>query len=233
MAPAAVSVRGGSSSHTENAVFTGLIEAIGRVESVRPEGGGLRLGVDLSGLRRPPAPGASVAVDGACLTLVERRGDVGVFTAVAETARRTTLGRRRPGDAVNLEGALAAGDPLDGHFVLGHVDASVALVERRDLAESRILTFALPPDLAPLVAEKGSVAVDGVSLTVTAAERDRFGVSLIPETLRRTTLGRRNVGDRINLEADVVARYLARLARFPQGDGLTEEAIRALGRPSA
>jgi len=208
-------------------MFTGLIQAVGRASAIRAQGQGIRLAVDVSGLDPGPAPGASVAVDGACLTVAGRRGSIAEFDAVSETVSRTTLASLRPNDAVNLEAALRAGDPLGGHLVLGHVDAVGAVVEVRQLPEGRVLRFTMPADLAPLVAAKGSIAVSGVSLTVVEAQREWFTVSLIPETLRRTTLGRMQAGAKVNLEADVVARYLARQQEFAtSAPGLTEEMLR-------
>jgi riboflavin synthase len=215
-------------------MFTGLIEALGRVAEIRPLGGGLRLAIDVAGLRKPPAPGASVAVDGACLTVTALEGDHARFDAVSESIARTTLGALRAGDEVHLESALRAGEPLDGHLVQGHVDAVGTLLEMRRLPESRIARLSLPREIEPLVAEKGSVAVHGVSLTVVDVAPGEFSVSLIPETLERTMLGRLSPGAKVNLEADLVARHLARLlatgaAGGADSPGLTPERLRDLG----
>ncbi|MBN1256205.1 MAG: riboflavin synthase [Planctomycetes bacterium] len=207
-------------------MFTGLIEALGKVEGVKPQGGGVELVIDLSGLKEEPLPGASIAVDGACLTITKIDGHSAHFDAVSETASRTTLGKLRPESLVNLESALRAGKPLDGHLVQGHVDAVGTLAEIRRRPESSLYRFTLPEVIAPLVAAKGSIAVSGVSLTVVEAMRDSFTVSLIPETLQRTTLGKMQQGSQVNLEADVIARYLARQRQFPSPGGLTEEMLR-------
>lgn len=191
-------------------MFTGLIRTCGTVVSCQPFGGGLRLAVDASALTPPPAPGASVAVDGVCLTVTEEKAGRLSFDAVSETARRTTLGRLRPGMAVNLEPALRVGDPLDGHLVQGHVDGVGTLAAVRALPESQVLRITMPAELAPLVAPKGSIAVSGISLTVVEAGPDWFSCSVIPETLKRTTLAALRVGMELNLEADVLARYSAR-----------------------
>lgn len=193
-------------------MFTGLIETVGKIESVAPFGQGVRLAVDVSGLKTNPSTGASVAVDGVCLTVTERRGKIALFDAVAETVHRSALAAKGAGAGVNLESALTLQSPLDGHLVLGHVDAVGVLLEITRLPESAVLRFSLPEEIAHLVAEKGSVAISGVSLTVVDAGADSFTVSAIPETLKRTTLGAMSPGAKVNLEADVLARYVARLA---------------------
>jgi riboflavin synthase len=146
--------------------------------------------------------------------VVERGGGVVAFDAVPETLSRTTVGTWRTGTRVNLERALALGDRLGGHLVQGHVDAVGEVLSRSAEGQGARLAISLPATIAPLVAEKGSIAVDGVSLTVASAGRDRFEVALIPETLARTTLGEARPGTKVNLEADVVARHVARLREF-------------------
>jgi len=202
-------------------MFTGLVSDIGVVERLSPRRGGARLTIRPASLPVDAlAPGESVACSGACLTVVERGGGLVSFDAVPETLARTTLGRWRPGTRVNLERALALGDRLGGHLVLGHVDGVGEVLARAEEGDGARITVSLPAALAPLVAEKGSVAVDGVSLTVAAAGRDRFEVALIPETLARTTLGQASPGTAVNLEADVLARHVARLREFaPLGQG--------------
>jgi riboflavin synthase len=201
-------------------MFTGLIADVGTVERVAPRQGGARLTLRPRTLEVDAlALGESVACSGACLTVGERGGGLVSFDAVPETLSRTTLGAWRPGTQVNLERALALGDRLGGHLVAGHVDAVGEVVARVAEGQGARLTISLPPAIAPLVAEKGSVAIDGVSLTVARAHRDRFEVALIPETLSRTTLGAVGPGTRVNLEADVVARHVARLAEFGAAPG--------------
>ncbi len=196
-------------------MFTGLVADLGVVEAVLPRQGGARLTV------RPRALpvdalvlGESIACSGACLTVVERGAGRVSFDAVPETLARTTLGGWRPGTTLNLERALAVGERLGGHLVQGHVDAVGEVLQRRPEGQGARLTISLPAAIAPLVAEKGSIAVDGVSLTVAAVSRDRFEVALIPETLARTTLGEAGPGSKVNLEADVIARHVARLREF-------------------
>jgi riboflavin synthase len=201
-------------------MFTGLIEDMGTVERVSPRQGGARLTLrpgtlDVGAL----ALGESVACSGCCLTVAERGGGLVSFDAVPETLSRTTLGAWRPGSAVNLERALALGDRLGGHLVAGHVDAVGEILARVPEGQGARLTVSLPPIIAPLVAEKGSIAVDGISLTVARAHRDRFEVALIPETLARTTLGAAAPGAKVNLEADVVARHVARLVELGAAPG--------------
>lgn len=193
-------------------MFTGLISDVGTVERVAPRQGGARLTLrprtlDVNDL----VLGESVACSGCCLTVAERGGGVVSFDAVPETLSRTTIGAWRPGTTVNLERALAIGDRLGGHIVAGHVDAVGEILARSPEGQGARLTISLPAAMAALVAEKGSIAVDGISLTVARAHRDRFELALIPETLGRTTLGGAAVGTRVNLEADVVARHIARL----------------------
>ena len=196
-------------------MFTGLITDVATVERMVPRQGGVRLTLrpdhtDVSAL----VLGESIACSGPCLTVVERGEGLVSFDAVPETVARTTVGSWRPGARVNLERALAIGDRLGGHLVQGHVDCIGEVVARVAEGQGARLTVTLPPAIAPLVAEKGSIAIDGVSLTVARAARDRFEVALIPETLERTTLGRASPGTKVNLEADVLARHVARLAEF-------------------
>ena len=196
-------------------MFTGLVSDMGVVERLTPRQGGARLTIRPRALPVDElALGESVACSGACLTVVERGAGLVSFDAVPETLARTTLGAWRPGTQVNLERALTLADRLGGHLVAGHVDAVGEVLSRAAEGQGARLTVALPPALAPLVAEKGSIAIDGISLTVARAHRDRFEVALIPETLARTTLGVAAPGTRVNLEADVVARHVARLVEL-------------------
>lgn len=166
-------------------------------------------------LARRLDPGASLSVDGVCLTVTghERPGDRArvVVELAPETLRRTTLERLRAGSQVNLEPALRAGDALGGHWVQGHVDATVRVLERRDLQEHREIAFEIPGDLGRYLVEKGSVTLNGVSLTVWNVAPDRFRVALIPHTLEVTNLGDLEPGDRVNLEIDVLAKYTEKL----------------------
>jgi riboflavin synthase len=206
-------------------MFTGLITDIGVVERITPRAGGVRLVIRPNALPVDDlALGESIASSGACLTVVERGAGLMAFDAVPETLARTVIGGWRPGTRVNLERALRLSDRLGGHLVAGHVDAVGEVLARRPEGQGARLTISLPASLAPLVAEKGSIAVDGVSLTVAAAGRDRFEVALIPETLARTTLGEAAPGRPVNLEADVLARQVARLREFAPLDAATLQA---------
>ena len=210
-------------------MFTGLIKCTGKIVASVPQGGGRELRVDVSGLGAEPAVGASVALSGACQTVTACAGGIATFFAAPETLRRTTLGAKRPGEFLNLEPALRVGDALDGHLVSGHVDATAMVLDVRPAGASQIWRFALPPALAPLVAEKGSVAVDGISLTVVEAGQDSFTVSAIPHTLAHTTLATTRPGDQVNLEADVLVRYVARQLAAAPREGLSLEALRDAG----
>ncbi|MGB8932298.1 MAG: riboflavin synthase [Anaeromyxobacteraceae bacterium] len=196
-------------------MFTGLVADTGVVERVLPRQGGARIvirprSLDVDAL----VLGESVACSGACLTVVEKGQGVAAFDAVPETLSRTTLGTWRPGTEVNLERALALGDRLGGHLVQGHVDGVGEVLSRKPEGQGARLAVTLPSAIAPLVAEKGSITIDGISLTVASVGRDRFEVAIIPETLGRTTLAKAAAGARVNLEADVIARHVARLAEF-------------------
>jgi riboflavin synthase alpha subunit len=185
-------------------MFTGIIEHVGRL--AERTGSALRL--DLGPLAEGLQPGASVAVNGVCLTLRERSAALGWFDVVAETLRRTALGELQVGDAVNLERSLRLGDRLDGHFVQGHVEdvGRVTRVERD--AGEWLLWVTAPVELRPMIVPKGSIALEGVSLTIAAVRADEFCVALIPTTLARTTLGALRPGSRLNLETDLLARVL-------------------------
>ncbi len=211
-------------------MFTGIVTDVAAVERVLPQKGGAR--VVLRPRATPAdelAPGESVCCSGACLTVADRGGGLVSFDAVPETLSRTTIGSWRAGTRVNLERALALGDRLGGHLVLGHVDAVGEVLARAEEGQGARLTVSLPASIAPLVAEKGSIAVDGVSLTVAAAGRDRFEVALIPETLARTTLGEAGPGTGVNLEADVLARHVARLRELGGSGPLDERRLAAWG----
>jgi riboflavin synthase len=190
------------------AVFTGLVNATGMVAGTD----GARLRIEL----QPPidlAEGSSIAVNGVCLTVVEIDKDGFEVDVMPETMRRSSLGALTDGDWVNLETPLRVGDPLDGHMVQGHVDGTGAVAGLRDEGTSRVVRIDAAPELLRYVVERGSIAVDGVSLTVSAIDDAWFEVSLIPETLERTTLGEAAQGSVVNLEVDVLAKYVEKLRR--------------------
>jgi riboflavin synthase len=196
-------------------VFTGIIEELGEVVAVQAQDDSAVLVVRASLVANDVPHGASVAVNGVCLTVVDAAGARLSFDVMAETLKRSVIGSLRPGERVNLERAVRADGRLDGHIVQGHVDGTGVLLSRTPGEAWDLVRFGMPADLARYVAEKGSIAVDGVSLTVTSVGNDWFEVGLIPETLRATTLGAKQPGDPVNLEVDVLAKYVARLAEVP------------------
>ncbi|MEN2738098.1 riboflavin synthase [Microbacterium sp. X-17] len=200
-------------------MFTGIVEEIGEVLEIAPSGDGVRLTVRSDVATQDAAHGDSIAVSGVCLTAVDL--PPGRFTAdvMRQTLDMSALSGLTPGSRVNLERATAAHGRLGGHIVQGHIDGTGRVSEIRPGDRWRVIRFSLPEDLAPLVVDKGSIAVDGVSLTVSAVSdagdpAPWFEVSLIPETLTATTLGAREVGDQVNLETDILARHVQRLLRF-------------------
>ena len=202
-------------------MFTGIVEELGEVVSVEDRGEAARLRLRGPLVTEDVKHGDSIAVNGVCLTVVDVAD--GEFTAdvIAETLSRSSLGALAPGSRVNLERAMALGARLDGHLVQGHVDGTGVLTSRTDSESGTDLTVELPPGLAKYLVEKGSVTVDGVSLTVVEATDRHFTVSLIPTTLGLTTLGGKQPGDPVNLEADVLAKYVERLLGDRAGEGRT------------
>jgi len=200
-------------------MFTGIVQSIGRILEIKERGGDVELTVECGGLDLSATrAGDSICVSGACLTVtrLDERGCA--FDVSRETLDRTTLGALRPGARVNLEPALRAGDPLGGHYVTGHVDGVGTVAARRDDGRSVRIEFELEPALARYVARKGSVCIDGVSLTVNEVTGTRFGVNLVPHTLAVTILGDYTVGTRVNVEVDIIARYVERLTNGTAGD---------------
>jgi riboflavin synthase len=195
-------------------MFTGIVIESGAIRAATPSDGGVDLAVDAPGIAAGARLGDSVAVDGCCLTVAGLDGPVLAFNAVAETLRRTTLGGLAAGDRVNLEPALRVGDPMGGHWVQGHVDGVGEVARIEEEGDARNVTFAAPPQIMRYAIEKGSVCVAGVGLTITAVDETSFSVSLVPHTLAVTTLGALGLGDPVNLEADVLAKYVEKLA-FP------------------
>jgi len=196
-------------------MFTGIVTDVGRVRSIRQQGD-TRLEIETAYDTDGVEIGASICCSGACLTVVEKGTGWFAVDASAETLSRTNLGGWREGSPVNLERALKVGDELGGHIVTGHVDCLAELLERRDEGDSVRLRFRIPADYGGYVASKGSLAIDGVSLTVNEVEGDCFGVNIIPHTQTQTTFGVLEVGDKVNVEVDVLARYVARLVERTQ-----------------
>ena len=221
-------------------MFTGLIEAICVVKLVRPNVGGASLMVDLGNLAEQCKIGDSIAINGACLTVAylapqsfdpaQDRFIVG-FEISPETLAKSTLGRLKPLSKVNVERAMKPTDRFGGHFVQGHIDGTAAVKAMKKQGEFADIEFAAPPELLSQMVVKGSVAVDGISLTIVSLNQSSFSVALIPQTLKRTTLGTAKVGDAVNIETDIVVKtiknYLDKI--LLQGQSLTVEKLREMG----
>lgn len=192
-------------------MFTGIVEELGDVVALDPGADSARLTLRGPLVTSDATHGASIAVNGVCLTVVEHTGGEFTVDVMAETLNRSSLGALQPGDRVNLERAMAASSRFGGHIVQGHVDGTAGILERVPGDRWELVRLTLPAGLGRYVVEKGSITVDGVSLTVASVDDDSFTVSLIPTTLELTTLGRKAVGDPVNLEVDVLAKYVERL----------------------
>jgi riboflavin synthase len=207
-------------------MFTGIVEELGTVGAIEHGTESAVLRIQGTLVVSDAVHGASIAVNGVCLTVTSHDETGFTVDVMAETLRRSSLGALHPGDRVNLERAMSASNRFGGHIVQGHVDGTAVVTARVPGDRWEVVTFTLPEALAPYVVEKGSITVDGVSLTVSAVDAATFSVSLIPTTLELTTLGRKQVGDRVNIEVDVVAKYVERLlehGRVPVARSLTEE----------
>ena len=191
-------------------MFTGLVEAMGVVARIAADGAGTRITLAEPRLAADARLGDSVAVSGVCLTVVERVSHALAFEAGPETLAKTNLGELRVGDRVNLERALAVGDRLGGHIVQGHVDALGRIAKRDRQGDWETIWFSCPPNLTRAMVPKGSIAVDGVSLTLVEVGGDRFSVALIPHTLAATTLGSKPVGATVNLETDLISKHVVK-----------------------
>ncbi|MCD6531093.1 riboflavin synthase [bacterium] len=199
-------------------MFTGLIQGTGLVKSITPAGGGKKITVEWSGFAGKLTPGASVAIDGVCLSAEEIAGDTATFTAVEETVRRTTLKYLKVGDRVNIELPLTPQSFLDGHIVLGHIDCVGRISSFKPVGAQYILEIEYPPEYQKLLVEKGSIAIDGISLTVVDVSNKKFRCAIIPETMKRTTLGQKSAGDYVNLEFDIIAKYIWKQSGSPDRD---------------
>ena len=215
-------------------MFTGLIEAICIVTSVRPAAGGMLLTVDLANLAVDSKVGDSIAINGACLTIARLDGNLATFDISPETLARTALGRLTSSSQVNVELAMKATDRFGGHFVQGHIDgvATIKTIKREgDFADMK---FAADPELLDQMVVKGSVAVDGISLTVAGMDQTGFRVAIIPQTLKKTTLGKAKIGDLVNIETDIIVKTIKKqlesiLGEASQRHALTAEKLRQLG----
>jgi riboflavin synthase len=214
-------------------MFTGIVEELGVVAALEDQGDAVRLTVRGPLVTADAGLGDSVAVNGCCLTVARRDGDTFTADVMRETLDKTSLGALGPGAPVNLERAVTAATRLGGHIVQGHVDGTGSVVRRRASEHWEVVEVSLPAELSRYLVPKGSVAVDGVSLTVVEVGDDSFTVSLIPETLARTTLGSKQPGDPVNLEVDVVAKYVERLlAHRPSAPAGAAEPAGPTGDPS-
>ncbi|MCX5656382.1 MAG: riboflavin synthase [Planctomycetota bacterium] len=211
-------------------MFTGLVETIGSVVSAERSAAGLRLRVDLGRAAEGVRLGDSIALSGVCQTVAGIEGTVAAFDAVAETLARTTVGRWQAGTRVNVERSLRPSDRLGGHFVAGHVDATGRVVESGQRPDGWWLRIEVPADLFVEIAPKGSIAIDGVSLTVVEAAAPVFSVTLIPTTLRDTTLGTLAAGDLVNIETDLLAKYVRRAIVTLTGGEADKRLLEALAR---
>lgn len=210
-------------------MFTGLVETVGTVIEAVRTGRSVRLGIEPRPEPFDVAVGGSVSISGVCLTVERIAGRALYFTAVAESLKRSTLEQVRTGDRVNLERALRVGGRLDGHFVLGHVDGVGVIRRDRTVGESIVRTIEPPRELMMYMAEKGSVTIDGISLTIAGRDERTLDVSLIPATIANTTMANSKPGDRVNVECDVLARYIHQLLRgnAAPGDGSAGDTLYA------
>ena len=198
-------------------MFTGIVEELGEIVAIDHGAESAVIRVRGPLVTSDATHGASIAVNGVCLTVVEKEGETFSVDVMAETLNRSSLGSLEAGARVNLERAMAASARLDGHIVQGHVDGTAQILARVPGDRWEVVQLTLPPELSRYVVEKGSITVDGISLTVSAITEDTFSVSLIPTTLALTTLGHKDVGDLVNLEVDVIAKYVERLLNHRTG----------------
>jgi len=212
-------------------MFTGLIETICIVKSVRRSAESMVLTIDLGAFADESKIGDSIAINGACLTISKLQGSLASFDVSAETLAKSTLGKLKPSSEVNVERSLKASDRFGGHFVLGHVDGTASIDAIDKSGEFANIKFAAKAELLDAIVHKGSVAVDGISLTIAAVDVKSFGVSVIPETLKRTTLGKAKIGDYVNIETDIIVKTIKKQLDeiLPKKQGLTAEKLRQLG----
>jgi len=215
-------------------MFTGLIEAVCTVSSARRAAGAMRLAIDLGDLADQAKSGDSIAVNGVCLTVAGLEANLATFDVSSETLAKSNLGRLKPSSPVNIERPLKPSDHIGGHFVQGHIDGTAAIKKIDRHSGFADIEFAAGPELLDQMVVKGSVAVDGISLTVANMGKISFSVAIIPETLKRTTLGRAKVGDEVNIETDIIAKIMKKqfesaLGGLPQKQGLTVEKLKELG----
>ena len=212
-------------------MFTGLIEAVCTVKAVRQSASAMQITVDLGHFAKQTKIGDSIAVNGVCLTIAGLKGSLATFDASPETLEKSTLGRLRPASPVNTECALRPSDRLGGHFVLGHIDGTATIKTIHRHGQFADIEFAASPELLDQMVVKGSVAVDGISLTIADMNETTFSVAVIPETLKKTTLGNARVADVVNIETDIIAKIVKRQLEkiLPLKEKLTVEKLKELG----
>jgi riboflavin synthase len=212
-------------------MFTGLIETICTVKSVRQSAGSIVLTIDLGVLADESKTGDSIAINGACLTIAKLQGNLASFDVSNETLAKSTLGKLKPSSEVNVERSLKASDRFGGHFVLGHVDGTATVDAIGKSGGFANIKFSAGTELLEAIVVKGSVAVDGISLTIASVDLNSFSVSVIPETLKRTTLDKAKIDDFVNIETDIIIKTIKRQLEeiLPKKQGLTAEKLRQLG----
>lgn len=194
-------------------MFTGIIEGLGTIKSLTRAAGGLRMGIEADFPMDKIKVGDSIAVSGACLTVVHFQDNIFEVDVAPETLSKTTLGQAKVGDGVNLERALCLGDRLGGHLVTGHVDCVGVVQAKQPMANAMLFAFGVPEAISLYMVQKGSVAVDGISLTVNVCKRSSFEVSIIPHTAKITTMGFKKIGDPVNIETDMIGKYVERFTQ--------------------
>ena len=210
-------------------MFTGLIEETGKIKLLKPFGDGIKISISSKVVLRDTQVGDSININGVCLTVIGFNKDLFEVEAVEETLKKTNLGRLKINDKLNLERSLTLNKKLGGHFVLGHVDATGRITGIKKLSSSNIVTVSYPKEFSNYIINVGSIAVDGISLTIAGYNENQFSVSIIPHTWQSTNLSARKTGDEVNLEFDVLGKYVARLLGKDTQGKITEEWLRDLG----
>jgi riboflavin synthase len=212
-------------------MFTGLIETLCTIESVRRSADAVQLTVDLGRLADETEVGDSIAINGVCLTIAQLTAKTASFDVSPETLRKSALGKLNRGSQVNVERAIKAGDRLGGHIVEGHVDGTAMIIQIDRRGDFANIKFSTGPELLDQMVPKGSVAVDGISLTITDLDKNSFGAAVIPETLKKTTLGKAKVGDYVNVETDIIVKIVKKQLDkiLPQKQNLTVEKMKDMG----
>jgi len=212
-------------------MFTGLIEAVCTVKSARRSGNAMLLTIDLGGLADDGRIGDSIAINGVCLTIAKLEGGLATFELSGETLLKSTLGKLKPSSQVNVERAIKAADRFGGHFVQGHIDGTATIKAIDKHGQFADMKFAAGAELLDAMVVKGSVAVDGISLTIASMDQNSFSVALIPETLKKTTLSKIKIGDEVNIETDIIVKTIKKQLEkiLPQNQSLTAEKLKELG----